>query len=166
MAEWLCKNRVQLAWNKWREITGVICDKKIPVKLKHKIYKTVIKPTMTYGAECWTMKKKDEMLMNKTEMRMLRWIQGVSLREHKRNEEIREAATVQPIATRPGVNPPSTIPNPIPVDFLIPNPIPVNLAMIPNPIPIPVIFPSAIPNPNPIPISSYWYEIIVREFRN
>ena len=94
-----CKNRVRLAWNKWREITGVICDKKVPVKLKHKIYKTVIKPTMTYGAECWTMKKKDEMLMNKTEMRMLRWIQGVSLREHKRNEEIREAATVQPIET-------------------------------------------------------------------
>ena len=30
---------------------------------------------------------------------MLRWIEGVSLREHKRNEEIREAATVQPIAT-------------------------------------------------------------------
>ena len=48
---------------------------------------------------CWTMKKKDEMLMNKTEMRMLRWIQGVSLREHKRNEDIREAATVQPITT-------------------------------------------------------------------
>ena len=54
---------------------------------------------MTYGAECWTMKKKDEMLMNKTEMRMLRWIQGVSLSEHRRNEEIREALTVQPIAT-------------------------------------------------------------------
>ena len=54
---------------------------------------------MAHGAECWTMKKKDEMLMNKTEMRMLRWIQGVSVREQKRNEEIREAATVQPIAT-------------------------------------------------------------------
>ncbi len=39
------------------------------------------------------------MLMNNTEMRMLRWIQGVSLREHRRNEEIREAATVQPITT-------------------------------------------------------------------
>ena len=38
--------------------------------MKHKIYKTVIRPTMTYGAECWTMKNKDEMLMNKTEMRM------------------------------------------------------------------------------------------------
>ena len=94
-----CKKRVRLAWNKWRKVTGVICDKKVPVQLKHKIYKIVIIPTMTHGAECWTMKKKDEMLMNKTEMRMLRWIQGVSLREHNRNEEIREAATVQPIST-------------------------------------------------------------------
>ena len=74
-----CKNRVRLAWNKRREVTGVIHDKKVPVKLKHDMYKTVITPTMTYGAECWTMKKKDDMLMNKTEMRMLRWIQGVSL---------------------------------------------------------------------------------------
>ena len=39
------------------------------------------------------------MLMNKTEMRMLRWIKGVSVREHKRNEDIGEAATVQPITT-------------------------------------------------------------------
>ena len=41
------KNRVRQAWNKWREVTGVIRDKKVPVKLKHKIYKTVIRPTMT-----------------------------------------------------------------------------------------------------------------------
>ena len=46
----------------------VIYDKKVPVKPKHNIYKAVIKPTMTYGDECWIMKKKDERL--KTEMRM------------------------------------------------------------------------------------------------
>ena len=74
-----CKTRVRLAWNKWREVTGVIHDKKVPVKLRHNIYMTVIRPTTTYGAECWTMKKKDKMLMNKTDMRMLRLIQGVSL---------------------------------------------------------------------------------------
>ena len=37
--------------------------------------------------------------MNKTEMRMLRWIQSVSLRDHIRNKEIRKAVTVQPITT-------------------------------------------------------------------
>ncbi len=29
------------------------------IKLKDKVYKTVIKPTMTYGAECWAVRKKD-----------------------------------------------------------------------------------------------------------
>ena len=51
---------------------GSISSKGGRNKIKHKIYNNVIRPTMTYGAECWTMKKKDEMLMNKPEMRMLR----------------------------------------------------------------------------------------------
>ena len=54
---------------------------------------------MTYGAECWTMKKKDDMLMNKTEMRLLRWIQGVSLREHKRNGDQGSSNSPADIAT-------------------------------------------------------------------
>ena len=59
-----------------------------------------IRPIMKYRATCWTMKTKDEMLKNKTEMKMLRWIQGVSLHERAQKKEIREAATVQPIATK------------------------------------------------------------------
>ena len=69
-----CKIGVRLPWSKWREVTGVICDKKASVKLNHKIYDTVTKPTMTHGAECWTMKKKDERLMNKTCQNEVRWI--------------------------------------------------------------------------------------------
>ena len=45
-------NRVKLAWMKWKQLTGVLCDRKVLIKLKDKVYKTVIKPTMTYGAEC------------------------------------------------------------------------------------------------------------------
>ena len=40
---------------------------------------------MTYGAECEKMKKKDERLTNKPELRMLRWrgLQGGSLIDHE-----------------------------------------------------------------------------------
>ena len=53
-------NRVKLAWMKCKQLTGVLCDKQVLIELKDKVYKTVIKPTMTYGAECWAVRKKYE----------------------------------------------------------------------------------------------------------
>ena len=58
---------------KWKEVSGVMCDRKMPVKLKDKVFKTIIRPAMTYGSECWAVKKKDENKLNSAEMRMLGW---------------------------------------------------------------------------------------------
>ena len=86
--------RVRAAWAKWREITGVISDKKMPRKLKTKLYETVIRPVLTYGAECWTMGKKEEQILETTEMRMLRRIYGVTLRDKCRSRDIRKELNV------------------------------------------------------------------------
>ena len=34
------KNRVKLAWMKWKQLTGVLCDKKVPIRLNDEVYKT------------------------------------------------------------------------------------------------------------------------------
>ena len=44
------------------------------------------------------MSVKDEKRMAKTEMKMVRWAMGVSLSDHRRNEEILEEAKVEQIA--------------------------------------------------------------------
>ena len=43
--------RIQAGWKNWREVSGVLCDRRMPVKLKGKVYKTIVRPAMMYGME-------------------------------------------------------------------------------------------------------------------
>ena len=92
-------NRIRIGWMKWKEVSGVMCDRKMPVELKDKVFKTIIRPAMTYGSECWAIKKKDENQLNSAEMRMLRWARGKTSLDHIRNEDIRKEADVKPVET-------------------------------------------------------------------
>ena len=45
------KKRVQARWKGWRRVSGVICDKRLPARVKGKIYSSVVRPVMVYGLE-------------------------------------------------------------------------------------------------------------------
>ena len=86
--------RVSASWMKWRRVKTLLNDKRMPMRLKAKIYTTMVRPVMTYGSECWGLKKKDERKLNTTEMRMLRMMLGVTLKDRLRNEDVRRRTTV------------------------------------------------------------------------
>ena len=69
----------------------------IPLRLKAKIYETIIRPALTYGSEGWAMKVTNKRKIATTEMRMLRGILGVSRRDHMRNVEIRRILHLSPL---------------------------------------------------------------------
>jgi hypothetical protein len=50
-------HRIKAGWLKWRQASSVLCDPKVSLKLKGKFYRTVIRPNMLYGAECWPTKR-------------------------------------------------------------------------------------------------------------
>ena len=89
--------RIKVAWSRWRGLSGVIYDKKVPVKLKSKQYKTVVRPAMVYGSECWVLRKQEEQRLHTTEMKMLMWSQGNTRKDSIKNETIRGNAKVTPI---------------------------------------------------------------------
>ena len=40
------KKRVQAGWNRWRRMPGVICDRRVPARVKGKVYKVAVRQTM------------------------------------------------------------------------------------------------------------------------
>ncbi|PHU03196.1 hypothetical protein BC332_28447 [Capsicum chinense] len=79
---------------KWKLASGVLCDKKVPPKLKGKFYRVVVRPALLYGAECWPVKNSHIQKMKVAEMRMLRWMCGLTRGDRVRNETIREKVGV------------------------------------------------------------------------
>ena len=61
------------------------------------IYTTCIRPAMLYGSETWPTKIEDIRKMQRSEMRMLRWMAGVSLSERKSNEWVRSMLAIDDI---------------------------------------------------------------------
>jgi hypothetical protein len=64
-------HRIKAGWIKWRQASGILCDKRVPQKLKGKFYRTAIRPAMLYRAECWPTKIRHVQQLSVVEMRML-----------------------------------------------------------------------------------------------
>ena len=54
------------------------------------VYQVLIMPVLLYGAECWTMRKKDERRFLTMEMSCLRRMLGVTRLDRIKNEKIRK----------------------------------------------------------------------------
>ncbi|KAM3955317.1 uncharacterized protein ACR2FA_010780 [Aphomia sociella] len=72
----------------------------MPIRTKGKVYKTAVRPVLLYGSETWATTKTHEQKLHTTEMRMLRWAGGVTLKDKVRNEYVRGSFKVAPITEK------------------------------------------------------------------
>jgi hypothetical protein len=84
-------------WMKRRQASGILCDKKVPQKLKGKFYRMAVRPAMLYGAECWPTKRQHIQQMSVAEMHMLRWMCGHIRKYRIKNKIIHDRHGVAPI---------------------------------------------------------------------
>ena len=89
--------RIQTGWLRFRELSGLLIGKGMSLKSKGIIYTTCIRPAILYGSETWPTKVEDKRKMQRSEMRMLRWMTGVSLSERKSNEYVRSMLAIDDI---------------------------------------------------------------------
>ena len=91
---------IQVGWLKWRRVSGVLCDKKVPLKLKEKFYRITVRPALLYGTECLAVKSQQENQVSVAEMRMLHWMSGKTRHDRIRNVTIKERVRVAPIVEK------------------------------------------------------------------
>ena len=89
------KKRVQAGWNRWRRVSGVIWDRRLPARVKGKVYSSVVRPTMMYGLETVAVTKKQVREMEVAEMKMLRFAMGVTRKDKIRSEYIKSTVKVE-----------------------------------------------------------------------
>ena len=65
------KKRVQAGWNGWRKVSGVICDRMLPARVKGKVYSSVKRPAIVYVLETVAVTKKQVEEMEVAEMKIL-----------------------------------------------------------------------------------------------
>ena len=92
-------HRVQ-GWNNWKKVSGVLCDRKIKARMKVRVYKTVVRPALMYENETWPSKKAHEKRLDVAEMRMLRWMCGVTKKDRTRNERIRGTVKIMALSKK------------------------------------------------------------------
>ena len=49
--------QMKIGWQKWKNASEVLCDKKISLSLKGRAYRMLVRPALLYGAECCPIKK-------------------------------------------------------------------------------------------------------------
>ena len=91
---------IQTGWQNWKRVSGILCDRRISLRVKEKVYKTVVRQAMMYGAETWAVKKAQEKKLDVAEMRMLRWMSGVTKLDRIRNARVRGTTKVGEISKK------------------------------------------------------------------
>ncbi|GJY57155.1 hypothetical protein Tco_0456270 [Tanacetum coccineum] len=75
----------------------VLCDKRVPLKLKGKSYGAAIRPAVLYGLVCWPITKAQANMVEVAELTMLRWTYGKTMFDMIPNEVFRAELNVDTI---------------------------------------------------------------------
>ena len=89
--------RIASAWKKWKEIAGMLVNKRIPLRCRAKIYCACIRPVMLYGSETWSTTKVIENMIKRNDCRMLRYMSHVKWEDGFSNEDVMRECGVEDV---------------------------------------------------------------------
>ena len=92
--------RIKARWSCFGRFKDILCDKKLPMHPRRRMFNQCVLPTMTYGAKTWTTTKYLEQKLQTAQRAMERKMLHVTLRDKIKNTEIRRQTQVKDIMVK------------------------------------------------------------------
>ena len=90
--------RIRIGWNKFRQLVPLLTNKDVLLIMRGRLYSSCVRSSMLHGSETWPVKKENVVTLQRAEMRMVRWMCGVKLKDRLPSKELRERRGVDDIA--------------------------------------------------------------------
>jgi len=73
--------RIRIGWNKFRHLVPLLTNKGVSLIMRGRLYSSCVHTSMLHGSETWPVRKENVVALQRAEMRMVRWMCGVKLKD-------------------------------------------------------------------------------------
>ena len=73
--------RIRIGWNKFRQLVPLLANKDVSLIMRGRLYSSYVRSNMLHGSETWPVSKENVVALQRAEMRMVRWMCGVQLKD-------------------------------------------------------------------------------------
>jgi len=94
--------RIRIGWNKFRQLVPLLISKDVSLIMRGKLHSSVqtacVQSSMLHGSETWPVRKENVVALQRAEMRLVRWMCGVKLKDRLPSKELSERLGIDDIA--------------------------------------------------------------------
>jgi len=89
--------RIRIGWNKFRKLVPLLTNRDISLIRRGRLYTSCVRTSMLHGSETWPIRKENEVALQPAEMRMVRWMCNVKVKDRVPSKELRERLGIDDI---------------------------------------------------------------------
>ena len=97
-ADAVVEARFRIGWNKFRQLVPLLTNKDVPLIIRGRLYSSCVRSSMLHGSESWPIRKENMVALQRGEMRMVRWMCGIKLKDRLPSKELGERLGIDDIA--------------------------------------------------------------------
>jgi len=89
--------RIRIGWNKFWQLVPLLTNKDVSVIMRGRFCSSCVRNSMLHGSETWHVKRENEVALQQAEVRMVRWMCGIKLKDRFLSNELRERLGIDDI---------------------------------------------------------------------